>query len=190
MSPILSFFGGSRATSVFARNSHGARGLRASVPVEGTEERETLRRDVLSAAEEEGGKKHSIDSRSLPSLDLPLASLPRPPFGLPSSTSTEKKKKSKQSKPTPPASCSTASASARSTPRQPWASRTGTRSTPWWSSSEEEARSEDKERRRETKFTKKPLAFPCVLDYFPPPLIQLCLIFFALRCARVVFVVC
>jgi len=93
MSPILSFFGGSRATSVFARNSHGARGLRASVPVEGTEERETLGRDVLSAAEEEGGKKHSIDSRSLPSLDLPLASLPRPPFGLPSSTSTEKKKK-------------------------------------------------------------------------------------------------
>lgn len=95
MSPILSFFGGSRATSVFARNSHGARGLRASVPVEGTEERETLRRDVLSAAEEEGGKKHSIDSRSLPSLDLPLASLPRPPFGLPFSTSTEKKKKIK-----------------------------------------------------------------------------------------------
>ena len=80
MSPILSFFGGSRATSVFARNSHGARGLRASVPVEGTEERETLGRDVLSAAEEEGGKKHSIDSRSLPSLDLPLASLPRPPL--------------------------------------------------------------------------------------------------------------
>ena len=80
MSPILSFFGGSRATSVFARNSHGARGLRASVPVEGTEERETLRRDVFSAAEEEGGKKHSIDSRSLPSLDLPLASLPRPPL--------------------------------------------------------------------------------------------------------------
>lgn len=129
--------------AVALESPRGSRGLRVA---EQKSERH-FGREVFSLKKKER-KNNAIEHTR--SLD--------PFLSTSTSTSTSGKKKTKpkkQSKPTRPASCSTASASARTTLRRAWASRMGTSSTPWWSSSEEEGRKSRGERNRKKNHEKK-----------------------------------